>query len=152
MYKSEETTRRILQMARISACHVMPRLINSRALLVALVLFFLLIPLSFSHSANFENDIDEEKVAEVKNLRNLISQSRFSFLSEANLHLRISPEIQSLVKAAELDQSSVNLIVNLHDEFCEAEIRKRAGSVSSGSRRSVSCPKRQLRTATGTHC
>ena len=95
--------------------------------LATLVLFFALIPLTTSHSADLANGIDEEKVAEVKNIQNLIPQSRVSFLSTANLHLRISPEIQSLVKAAELNRTSINLIVKLRDEFCETEIQKRAG-------------------------
>ena len=101
--------------------------VTSRAMLVTLFLFFVFITLSLSHAAGLEGSIDETKVNEVRNIQNLIRQSRFSFLGEANLHLRTSQEIQSLVKAAELNQSSVNLIVNLRDEICEAEIQKRAG-------------------------
>ncbi|MDW3094140.1 MAG: S8 family serine peptidase [Gammaproteobacteria bacterium] len=81
------------------------------------------------HSSLYANDTSDSRVShssEIKALKLQVKESKIVYKSMQYVRESVSPNLLKLVRDAQTQESSVNFIVNLHDDSCESEIEARS--------------------------
>ena len=98
---------------------------NKLYYLSSIVMIWILLSIN-SYASELSINVDSEKLAEISRLKSAIKQSNQNRLSRLTVKKSVNADIMQQVKNAEIADSSVNLIVNLRDDYCESEIKKRS--------------------------